>query len=184
MSVDLRTTAVAAHAASPLTATPVAEVPRRGRPGGRTEACAGAALRRLAAGGRAAHAGRGRRARRGPAAVRRPGRGPSAPGAAHRVSIPARRRRSRRGRAGRVRQGVQPHHVVSRGVAVRGLVHADSHQRLSRSPESARPARTVAGPRSTRTTPATIAAPSRGAWPPGGDRTLKRACSRGNGGRA
>ena len=66
---------------------------------------------------------------------------PPAPRAAHRVSVSARRRRRRRSRAGRVRQGLQPHQLVSRGVAVRGLVHAHSHQRLPRSAEGARAAR-------------------------------------------
>ena len=42
---------------------------------------------------------------------------------------------------------VQPHHVVSRGVAVRSLVHADSHQRLPRSAQGARPARSMVRPR-------------------------------------
>ena len=65
---------------------------------------------------------------------------------AHRLSVSARRVRRRRSRAGRVRQGLLPHQLVSRGLAVRGLVHADSHQRLPRSAQGARPPRALVRP--------------------------------------
>ena len=60
-----------------------------------------------------------------------------------RLSVSSRRRRRRRGRPGRLRQGLRAHRIVSRGLAVRGLVHAHSHQRLPRSPQGARAPRAL-----------------------------------------
>ena len=60
-------------------------------------------------------------------------------------------RRSRRSRPGRLRQGFHAHRVVPRGLAVRGLVHAHSHQRVPRPPEIARTARSLVRRRPTST---------------------------------
>ena len=96
-----------------------------------------------------------RRSRRGARAVRRPRRHAPAARRADCLSVSARRRRSGRSRPGRFRQGLQAHRLVSRGVALRGLVHADSHQRLPRSPEGPRPARPLdrARPTTPKTSP-------------------------------
>ena len=51
--------------------------------------------------------------------------------------------RRRRGRPGRLRQGLLAYHVLPRSVAVRGLVYAHSHQRVPRSAQGARPARSL-----------------------------------------
>ena len=61
----------------------------------------------------------------------------AAPRVAHRLALSARRGRGRRSGAGRVRQGVHAHRVVPAEPLVRGLVHANSDQRLSRSAEGA-----------------------------------------------
>ena len=111
-----------------------------------------------------------------------------APRAPHRLSVSARRRRSRRGRPGRLRQGLHAHRVVSRGLAVRGLVHADSHQRLPRSAQGARAPRPLvraaarSAPRATK--PRVSAArradaiPKRGCWRASGARGWPRAIDR------
>ena len=52
--------------------------------------------------------------------------------------------RSRRGRSRRVRQSVHAYRIVSGGVAVRGLVHKNSHQWLPRPAQGARAAGTLA----------------------------------------
>ena len=57
--------------------------------------------------------------------------------APHRLPVPPRRARRRRGGAGRVRQGVHAHHDLSRGPAVRSVVHPDPGQRLPRPAQGA-----------------------------------------------
>ena len=100
-----------------------------------------AAFGRHAAGGRHPQPGRARRDGRGARPVLGARHAAPTPRVAHRLSISSRCRRGRRSRPGRVRQGVQSHHLVSGSLAIRGLVHTHSHQRLPGSAEGAIAAR-------------------------------------------
>ena len=104
-------------------------------------------------------AGRGP-ARGSPRAVCRTGRPSSAARRADRVPLPARRRRGRRSRAGRAGQGLLAPVVVSRGAAVRGLVHAHPDQRMPGSHQGADTAGAMAGADAGVAAPASATLPS------------------------